>query len=116
MNAFPSKSLSDNRKPVVSNVEPSAIQNPKWLGLSVIAFIRRHHQGAHRGSNRSRRRQMHGEVCRVTGRADPDLVRRLDRRVEKTNGEQRHRHLIHCLFSETHPRCGDIAGWANVVS
>jgi putative ABC transport system substrate-binding protein len=31
MNAFPSKSLSDNRK--------SAIQNPKWLGLSVIAFV-----------------------------------------------------------------------------
>ena len=31
MNAFPSKSLSDNRK--------SAIQNPKWLGLSVIALM-----------------------------------------------------------------------------
>jgi putative ABC transport system substrate-binding protein len=31
MNAFPSMSLSDNRK--------SAIQNPKWLGLSVIAFV-----------------------------------------------------------------------------
>jgi putative ABC transport system substrate-binding protein len=31
MNAFPSQSLSDNRK--------SAIQNPKWLGLSVIAFV-----------------------------------------------------------------------------
>jgi putative tryptophan/tyrosine transport system substrate-binding protein len=31
MNAFPSKSLSDNRK--------SAIQNPKWLGLSVIVFV-----------------------------------------------------------------------------
>jgi putative ABC transport system substrate-binding protein len=31
MNAFPSKSLSDNRK--------SAIQNPKWLGLSVFAFV-----------------------------------------------------------------------------
>jgi hypothetical protein len=30
MSAFLSKSLSDNRK--------SAIQNPKWLGLSVIAF------------------------------------------------------------------------------
>jgi ABC-type uncharacterized transport system substrate-binding protein len=28
----------DNRKPVVSRVEPSAIQNPKWVGLSVIAF------------------------------------------------------------------------------
>jgi ABC-type uncharacterized transport system substrate-binding protein len=32
-------SQSDNRKPVVSHVEPSAIQNPKWLGLSVIAFV-----------------------------------------------------------------------------
>ena len=31
MNAFPSKSLSDNLK--------SAIQIPKWLGLSVIAFV-----------------------------------------------------------------------------
>jgi putative tryptophan/tyrosine transport system substrate-binding protein len=31
MNAFPSQSLSDNRK--------SAIQNPKWLGLSVITFV-----------------------------------------------------------------------------
>ena len=31
MNAFPSKSLSDNRK--------SAIQNPKWVELSVIAFV-----------------------------------------------------------------------------
>ena len=31
MNAFPSKFLSDNRK--------SAIQNPKWWGLSVIAFV-----------------------------------------------------------------------------
>ena len=30
---------SDNRKPVVSSVEPSAIQNPKWLGLSVVAFL-----------------------------------------------------------------------------
>jgi putative ABC transport system substrate-binding protein len=30
---------SDNRKPVVSNVEPSAIQNPKWVGLSVIVFM-----------------------------------------------------------------------------
>jgi putative tryptophan/tyrosine transport system substrate-binding protein len=30
---------SDNRKPVVSSVEPSAIQNPKWLGLSIIAFV-----------------------------------------------------------------------------
>jgi putative ABC transport system substrate-binding protein len=31
MNVFSSKSLSDNRK--------SAIQNPKWLGLSVLAFV-----------------------------------------------------------------------------
>jgi putative tryptophan/tyrosine transport system substrate-binding protein len=31
MNAFPSKSLSNNRK--------SAIQKPKWLGLSVIALV-----------------------------------------------------------------------------
>src|SRR5262245_62151164 len=31
MNAFPSQALSDNRK--------SAIQNPKWLGLSIIAFV-----------------------------------------------------------------------------
>jgi putative tryptophan/tyrosine transport system substrate-binding protein len=31
MNEFPSKSLSDNRK--------SAIQNPKWLALSMIAFV-----------------------------------------------------------------------------
>jgi putative ABC transport system substrate-binding protein len=30
---------SDNRKPVVSRFEPSAIQNPKWLGLWVIAFM-----------------------------------------------------------------------------
>jgi putative tryptophan/tyrosine transport system substrate-binding protein len=30
MNAFPSKSLSDNRK--------SAIQNPKWVGIFAIAF------------------------------------------------------------------------------
>ena len=31
MNALSSKSLSDNRK--------SAIQNPKWLGLSVLAVV-----------------------------------------------------------------------------
>ncbi len=31
MNAFPSRSLSDDRKP--------AIQNPKWLGLFAIAFV-----------------------------------------------------------------------------
>jgi ABC-type uncharacterized transport system substrate-binding protein len=32
---------SGNRKPVVSNVEPSAIRNPKWWGLSLIvsAFV-----------------------------------------------------------------------------
>src|SRR5512138_1857884 len=44
MNAFPSKSPSDNRKPVVSRVEPSAIQNVygaiskyrKWAGLFAI--------------------------------------------------------------------------------
>jgi hypothetical protein len=30
MNAFPSKSLSDNRK--------SAIQNPKWVGIVAIAL------------------------------------------------------------------------------
>jgi hypothetical protein len=38
MNAFPSKSLSDNRKPVVSNVEPSAIQNPKWVAIFAIVL------------------------------------------------------------------------------
>ena len=31
MNAFPSKSLSDNRK--------SAIQNRKWVGLATIIFV-----------------------------------------------------------------------------
>jgi putative ABC transport system substrate-binding protein len=30
---------SDNRKPLVSNVAPSAIQNPKRVGLSLIAFV-----------------------------------------------------------------------------
>ena len=39
MNAFPSKSLSDNRKSVVSNVEPSAIQNRKWAGLFAIVVV-----------------------------------------------------------------------------
>ena len=39
MNAFPSKSLSDNRKPVVSNVEPSEIQNRKWAGLFAIVVV-----------------------------------------------------------------------------
>jgi len=39
MNAFPSKSLSDNPKPVLSHAEGSAIQNPKWLGIAVaVAF------------------------------------------------------------------------------
>ena len=37
------KSFFENPKPVVSHVEPSAIQNrprrPKWLGLSIIAFV-----------------------------------------------------------------------------
>ena len=37
------KSFFENPKPVVSNVEPSAIQKrprgPKWLGLSIIAFV-----------------------------------------------------------------------------
>ena len=30
---------SDNLKPVVSHAEPSKIENLKWLGLSVIAFV-----------------------------------------------------------------------------
>ena len=33
------KSFFNNPKPVVSNVEPSVIQNSKWLGLSIIAFV-----------------------------------------------------------------------------
>jgi putative ABC transport system substrate-binding protein len=33
------KSFFENPKPVVSNVEPSAIQNQKWLGLTVIVFV-----------------------------------------------------------------------------
>jgi putative ABC transport system substrate-binding protein len=37
MSAFPSK-LSDNPKPVLSHAEGSAIQNRKWVGLSV-AFL-----------------------------------------------------------------------------
>jgi len=37
MSAFPSKSLSDNRKPVLSTVEGSAIQNRKRAGL--FAFV-----------------------------------------------------------------------------
>ena len=39
MNAFPPKSLSDNRKPALSCAEGSAIRNLKWLGLSVVAFV-----------------------------------------------------------------------------
>jgi ABC-type uncharacterized transport system substrate-binding protein len=39
MKRFRSKFLSDNRKPVLSYAEGSAIQNPKWLGVSVIAFV-----------------------------------------------------------------------------
>jgi putative tryptophan/tyrosine transport system substrate-binding protein len=47
MNAFASNSLSDNRKPVpstysgqaLSHAEGSAIRNPKWLSLSIIAFV-----------------------------------------------------------------------------
>ena len=38
MIALPSKSLSDNLKPVLSHAEGSAIQNRKWLRLSVIAL------------------------------------------------------------------------------
>src|SRR5262250_3290501 len=34
-----SDSCSDNPKPVLSFAEGSAIQNPKWLGLSLIAFV-----------------------------------------------------------------------------
>src|SRR6185503_21171718 len=30
--------------------------------------------------------------------ADPDLVRRMDRRVEKTTGEQRHKYHFHFLY------------------
>jgi putative ABC transport system substrate-binding protein len=37
MNRFLSKFFSDNPKPVVSNVEPSAIQNPTWAGI--FAFV-----------------------------------------------------------------------------
>ena len=36
MNAFPSKSLSDNPKSVVNRVEPSAIQNRKWAAFFSI--------------------------------------------------------------------------------
>ena len=39
MNVFPSKSLSGNPKPVLTFAEGSAIQNRKWLGLTLIAFV-----------------------------------------------------------------------------
>ena len=39
MQRFRSKSFSKNPKPVLSFADGSAIQNPKWLGLSVIAFV-----------------------------------------------------------------------------
>jgi hypothetical protein len=38
MNAFLSKSLSDNRKPVLSTVEGSAIQNRKLAGIVAIVL------------------------------------------------------------------------------
>src|SRR4026207_347366 len=41
---------------------------------------------------------MHGEVCGIPWRADPDLVSGLDRGVEKTNGKQRQKYLIHFLY------------------
>jgi|InoplaM3SAM_1038581.scaffolds.fasta_scaffold44662_2 hypothetical protein len=39
MNAFPAKSLSDNRTPVVSNTEPSAIETTGALGYSFCAVV-----------------------------------------------------------------------------
>jgi aspartate aminotransferase-like enzyme len=39
MKAFPSKSLSDNPKPVRSHAEGSPIQSSKWLALSVMAVV-----------------------------------------------------------------------------
>ena len=39
MNAFSSKSLSDNPKPVLSRVEGSAIPNRKWLELWVFILV-----------------------------------------------------------------------------
>jgi hypothetical protein len=39
MNAFSSKSLSDNPKPVLSRVEGSAILNRKWLELWVFILV-----------------------------------------------------------------------------
>jgi putative ABC transport system substrate-binding protein len=39
MNAFSSKSLSDNPKPVLSRVEASAIPNRKWLELWVLILV-----------------------------------------------------------------------------
>ena len=41
---------------------------------------------------------MHGEMRRVRWRADLDLVRRVDRRVKKTNGKQRHKYHFHFLY------------------
>jgi hypothetical protein len=38
MSELPSRSLSENPKPVVSHVEPSAIQNRKWAGLFAIVL------------------------------------------------------------------------------
>jgi ABC-type uncharacterized transport system substrate-binding protein len=39
INATPSKSLSDNRKSKTCAELCRSIQNPKWLGISVIAFV-----------------------------------------------------------------------------
>jgi putative tryptophan/tyrosine transport system substrate-binding protein len=39
INAFLSKSRSDNRKPVLSFAEGSAIQNLKWVGFLAFAFV-----------------------------------------------------------------------------
>jgi hypothetical protein len=38
MNRFPVKFFPRNRKPVVTNVEPSAIQNPKWVSIFAISL------------------------------------------------------------------------------
>jgi putative ABC transport system substrate-binding protein len=39
MKSFPSKSFSDNRKSKACPEPRRRIENPKWLGLSVIAFV-----------------------------------------------------------------------------
>jgi ABC-type uncharacterized transport system substrate-binding protein len=39
MKAFLSKSLSDNLKPVLSHAEGSPIEDLRWLGVWVIAFL-----------------------------------------------------------------------------